>query len=90
VQLVAGAQYWIVAAPSASNTDVVWNQNAFDGTGPGGRFAQNNGSGWVVADAPLDGLAFDVLGTAPEPGTVVLFGISVASLLLVKIMRRSA
>ena len=67
VQLSAGKQYWIVAFPADSNTFVVWNLNATDGTGRGGRNAENLGSGWVVVDLPFDNLAFEVQGSAEYP-----------------------
>jgi hypothetical protein len=67
VQLSAGRKYWIVAFPAESNTFVVWNLNAVDGTGQGGKNAENLGPAWVVLDVPFDGLAFDVQGSAEYP-----------------------
>ena len=72
VELIGGSQYWIVATPTDSNTFVVWSYN-LPGTGPGGIFAQNTGSGWSVFDSSIETLAFDVEGTeVPEPGTLSL------------------
>ena len=70
IQISAGRQYWIVAFPSESNTFVVWNLNAVDGTGPGGRVAENlNNSAWSVYDVPRDSPAFEVQGSAEYPVT---------------------
>ncbi len=67
VQLSTGSQYWIVASPADSNTYVVWNLNASDRTGPGGRVAENSGSAWIVVDLPFDNLAFEVQGSPEYP-----------------------
>jgi hypothetical protein len=69
IQLSAGRQYWIVAFPAESNTFVVWNLNALDGSGPGGRVAENLNSVWSVYDLPRDSPAFEVQGSAKYPVT---------------------
>jgi hypothetical protein len=67
IRLSAGSQYWIVAFPADSDTFVVWNLNALDGTGPVGRIAENSGSAWVVLDLPFGNLAFEVQGSPEYP-----------------------
>ncbi len=69
IQLSAGRQYWIVAFAAEPNTFVVWNLNAMDGSGPGGRVAENLNSVWSVYDLPRDSPAFDVQGSAKHPFT---------------------
>lgn len=67
VGLVGGQQYWIAAAPGASDTLAIWNWNVIGATGSyaqsllGGAFIGNNGT--------LG--AFDVLGTpVAEPSSI--------------------
>jgi hypothetical protein len=77
VPLSSGKQYWVVASPAVSNTFVVWDFNATDGTGVGGRDGENSGAGWAIADTSnsIGSLAFDVQGTVPEPNTLLMLGI---------------
>jgi len=90
VTLLAGVQYWIVASPAASNSLDSWAQNAYDGTGPGGIFAVNPGSGFVVHNVGSDDLAFDVLGSpVPEPGTLLLIPSALIGLGLIRKRRRA-
>jgi hypothetical protein len=75
--LSAGQQYWLVAAPGASDSWAGWNQNSTSdiGTVPDSR---DQGLTWNAVDRQPRG-AFDVLGTShvptptPEPGTLLLF-----------------
>lgn len=91
VPLLGGIQYWIVGSPFSSTTTDSWQLNAGDGTGPGGRLAQNsNGSGWSVANVPSDDLAFDVQGTpVPEPSGLMLIPVALMGLSLISRVRRS-
>jgi hypothetical protein len=70
--LIAGTEYWVIAAPSNPNTWTVFNDNT---TGDAGRAYSTNGAPFAVDD--LTAAAFRVSGTpvgapVPEPTSLVL------------------
>jgi hypothetical protein len=67
--LSSGTQYWLVASPTASDTNVDWFLNSTNSTNLS---KHNSGSGWVE-NSGLVG-AFDIQGNpAPEPASLSLF-----------------
>ena len=79
ITVTQGQQYFIVVAGDATTYDA-WNLND---QGILGQVAQNNGSGWEPGPGGLGGMEILTAGTAPEPGSAVLFGSGVTSLGLV-------
>ena len=78
IVLQSGQTYWLVAAPSAANTQAVWNLNS---TGVIGLAAVNFGNVWLTTRVPSG--AFEVLGKSvvPEPSTWSLFGTGLLGIL---------
>jgi len=84
INLVAGTQYWIVAA-GLSDTMAGWSWNSIGETG---NFALDMGSGWGAYPGQRQG-AFDVQGSSssstPEPATALF---AAAGLGLLAVFRR--
>jgi len=88
LELLAGAQYWVVAAPGSSVSRNAWYANTLGVTTP---FAHNLGSGFELDTNGVPTPAFDVQdSTAPEPSTLALYAISLVALgTVVRCRRRS-
>jgi hypothetical protein len=88
VLLNAGQQYWVVVTAGGSDTDVAWNWNS---TGDSGTYETYSFYyGWVTHSGTRG--AYDVLGTStvPEPGTMLLLGSGLASLIGLRRRRAAA
>jgi len=81
ISLVAGTQYWLVAAPGGADTWAFWGANS---QGVMGQVAANsNGSAFFTFTDTLP--AFDVEGQSqavPEPSTMVTLAICICGLLI--------
>jgi hypothetical protein len=90
--LLAGDQYWIVVAPSiseTSDTNDVWN---FNSTGVADGYSFNSGSGWnSFSGFTTPAFEVDAVGgvsAVPEPATMTLLGLGIAGLIGRRIRRR--
>lgn len=84
ISLSGGTQYWLVEAPLASNTVVVWNFSNTQPT-PGTTTEYYSGGAWTNEGS--GGAAFEVLST-PEPNSVMLLSIGLLGIAFTTPKRR--
>lgn len=81
INLASGVAYFLVIAPGADDTWVVWNQNSIGANGLD-LFSQDSGATWDNSNGITTLGAFDLIGTTsdtvPEPITLALFGAGLA------------
>jgi PEP-CTERM motif len=81
ITLTSGDNYYVIAAPIASDTLDAFN---FNNTGALGPIVADSGSGFTGGLCCGVIAAFDVLGVVPEPSTFAILGAGLASLGLIR------